>query len=138
MRGRIVSKQDVIIHATAGLLAWVMATAYYAAFGGVLLERAFWFYAANAFLVGGGVLFLFRAAIRAARTPERRRPRDAAIFAAPGLVGGGAMLFFLTRLFPHLEPVSVGRYEAFLFVAYAMVAYAAFEPRFKPAATPAR
>ncbi len=132
------SKQDITIHAVAGLLAWIMATAYYAAFGGALLERAFWFYAANAFLVGGGVLFLFRAAIRVARTSPRRRPRHAAAFAAPGLIGGTLTLVFLTDLFPHLQPVSVGRYGAFLFVGYAMVAYAAFEPWFKPAASPAR
>lgn len=131
-------KQDILIPATAGLLGWVMATAYYAAFGGVLLERAFWFYAANAFLVGSGMLLLFRAAIRAARTPDRRRPRDAAVFIAPGVLLGAPTLVFLTDIFPHLEPVSEGRYGAFLFVGFAMVAYAAFEPWFKPAASPAR
>jgi len=124
---RIVSKQDGMVFGVAGLLAWTAATAYYAAFGGALIERAFWFYAVNAFLAAGATGFLFHAALLVTRTPQRRKPIAAVAFAAPGVVLGGLLLAFLTDIFPHLEAVSVGRYGAFLFVGYALVVAAAFE-----------
>lgn len=122
----------------AGLLAWTAATAYYVAFGGALLERAFWFYAINAFLAAGAAGFLFHAAVLVTRTPRRRKPLAAAAFIAPGLVLGGLLLAFLTDIFPHLEPVSIGRYGAFLFVGYALVAGAAFERELRTVSSPAR
>ena len=81
--------------------------------------------------------FLFHAAVLVTRTPERRKPPAAAVFAAPGLILGGLLLAFLTDVFPHLEPVSVGRYGAFLFVGYALVVAMAFERRLKTASSPA-
>lgn len=132
------SKQDGLVYGVAGLLAWTAATAYYAAFGGALLERAFWFYAVNAFLAGGATTFLFHAAVSLARTPQRRRPLMAAVFTAPGLVLGGALLAFLTDVFPHMQPVSVGRYGAFMFVGYALVVAAAFERKIKTTESLAR
>lgn len=132
------SKQDGLTFGVAGLLAWAAATAYYAAFGGALLERAFWFYAVNAFGVGAAACFLYQAALKLSGAPRRRRPLAALVFALPGLVGGGLTLAFLTDLFPQLQPVSVGRYGAFLFVGYAMIAAVAFEPKLKTASSPAR
>ena len=44
------SKRNVCILAGAGLGVWLAATLFYGAFGTELIERAFWFYALNAFL----------------------------------------------------------------------------------------
>jgi len=132
-----VSKQDGLVFTLAGLLAFVACTAYYAAFGDGLLERAFWFYAVNAFLAAGATGFLYYAAVRIQHTPRRRRPLAALVFAAPGLVGGALMMSQLTQLLPRFEPVSIGRYGAFLFVGYTLVAAMAFE-KIRTAASPAR
>jgi hypothetical protein len=57
----------------AGLAAWSAATLFYAAFGGGLLESAFWFYALNAFAAAAVVTFAFQAVARLTHTPRRRR-----------------------------------------------------------------
>jgi len=95
-------------------VAFLVSTAWYAAFGTGLLEKAFWFYAANAFLVGGAVVFLFHVAARLRRLPRRRRPLAAAVFAAPGLLGAAIMLMLFKDIFPQWDPVSLGRYGAFI------------------------
>src|SRR5215217_4917529 len=79
---RIVSKQDGMVFGVAGLLAWTAATAYYAAFGGALIERAFWFYAVNAFLAAGATGFLFHAALLVTRSPQSPSPHRAWFSAA--------------------------------------------------------
>ncbi len=132
------SKQDGIAFGVAGLIAWAAATAYYIAFGPQLLESAFWFYCANAFLAAVASAFLFHGAVRLRRTPVRRRPLLAAVFIAPGIVLGPVLALNLTSLLPELDPVSIGRYAAFLFVGYATVAVTAFERPVRATASHAR
>jgi hypothetical protein len=123
----IVSKQDGLTFGLAGLVAFFVSTAYYAAFGAGLLESAFWFYAANAFMVGGVAVFLFYAVTRLRRPPRSRRLLAAAVFAAPGLVGSAVMLALFKDIFPQWDPVSLGRYGAFMLVGHALLAAAAFD-----------
>lgn len=122
------SKGDVVAFGIAGLSVWAAATLFYAAFGGGLLEAAFWFYALNAFLTAGALLFAFQVVARLTRTPRRRRLPAALAYAAPGLIGSALALAGFESLFPHLDPVSAGRYGAFLAVAYLAVIASAFEP----------
>ncbi len=123
------SKQDGLTFGLAGLAAFMVSTAWYAAFGAGLLERAFWFYAANAFLVGGAVVFLFQVAARLRRLPRRHRLPAAAIFAAPGLIGAGVMLALFKDIFPEWDAVSLGRFGAFILLGHALLIGAAFETR---------
>ena len=76
------SKEDGLTFGLGGLLAFLISTGWYAAFGSGLLEKAFWFYAVNAFIVGGVVVFLFHVASRLRRLQRRNRVLAAAIFAA--------------------------------------------------------
>lgn len=121
------SKEDGLTFGLAGLAAFLVSTAWYAAFGSGLLEKAFWFYAANAFLVGGAVAFLFYVTTRLRRLPRRKRLLAAAIFAAPGLIGAGIMLALFKDIFPEWDPVSIGRYGAFILVGDALLAGMALE-----------
>ncbi|HRD28243.1 MAG TPA: DUF5367 family protein [Caulobacter sp.] len=121
------SKEDGLTFALAGLVAFLVSTAWYAAFGTGLLEKAFWFYAANAFLVGGAVVFLFHVAARLRRLPRRRRPLAAAVFAAPGLLGAAIMLMLFKDIFPQWDPVSLGRYGAFILLGDALLAGVALD-----------
>lgn len=130
------SKEDGLTFGLAGLAAFLVSTIWYAAFGAGLLETAFWFYAVNAALVGGAAVFLFHVAARLRRLPRRRRLLAAAVFAAPGLVGGAIMLALFRDLFPDWEQVSLGRYGAFLLFGDALLAMAALQAR--PAASRAR
>lgn len=132
----VVSKEDGLAFGLAGLAAFVVSTTWYAAFGAGLLEQAFWFYAVNAVLVGGAAVFLFHVATRLRRLPRRKRLLAAAIFAAPGLIGGTVMLAKFRDIFPDWAPVSLGRYGAFLLFGYALLALAALQTR--PAASRAR
>lgn len=134
----IVSKQDGVAFGIAGLAAWGLATAYYVAFGPQLLESAFWFYCANAFLAAVASAFMFHAAVRLRRTPVRHRPAMAVLFAAPGLVLGPLVALNMTSLLPELDPVSIGRYAAFVFVSYVTVGITAFERPVRATASPAR
>lgn len=134
----IVSKQDGVAFGVAGLAAWGIATAYYIAFGPQLLESAFWFYSANAFLAAVASAFLFHAAVRLRRAPVRRRPTLAAVFAGPGLILGPIVAMNMTSLLPEVDPVSIGRYAAFLVVSYVTVGITAFERPVRAAASPAR
>jgi hypothetical protein len=133
---RIVSKQDGLVFGLAGLVIWAAATAYYVAFGPQLLESAFWFYAANAFLAAVAVTLVFHGALRLRRLARRQRPLALALYIAPGLVLGAVTALKLTDLLPDLDPVSIGRYGAFMIVGYATVAITAFERRAKRAASP--
>ncbi|MDO9473643.1 MAG: DUF5367 family protein [Caulobacter sp.] len=132
------SKQDGLVFGLTGLVVWAAATAYYVAFGPQLLESAFWFYAANAFLAAVAVTLVFHGALRLRRLPRRQRPLALALYIAPGLLLGALTALKLTDLLPDLNPVSIGRYGAFMLVGYATVAVTAFERRSKRAASPAR
>ena len=123
------SKGDVVAFSVAGLVVWALVSLFYAAFGGGLLEAAFWFYALNAFLAAGALLFAFHLVARVTRTSRRRRLQAALTFAWPGIVGGALALANFDSLFAHLDPVSAGRYGAFLTVAYLTVLGSALEPR---------
>jgi hypothetical protein len=133
-----VSKQDGLVFGLAGLFIWAAATAYYVAFGPQLLESAFWFYAANAFLAAVAVTLVFHGAVRVRRLARRQRPLALAFYIAPGLILGGLTAVKLTVLLPDMDPVSIGRYGAFMLVGYATVAITAFERRSKRAASPVR
>jgi len=133
-----VSKQDGLVFGLTGLVIWAATTAYYVAFGPQLLESAFWFYAANAFLAAVAVTLVFHGALRLRRLPRRQRPLALALYIAPGLLLGALTALKLTDLLPDMDPVSVGRYGAFVIVCYATVAVTAFERRSKRAASPAR
>jgi hypothetical protein len=133
-----VSKQDGLAFGLAGLIIWAAATAYYVAFGPQLLESAFWFYVANAFLAAVGVTLVFHGAVRMRRLARRQRPLALAFYIAPGLILGALTAVKLTVLLPDMDPVSIGRYGAFMLVGYATVAITAFERRAKRAASPAR
>lgn len=132
------SKQDGLAFGLAGLIIWAAATAYYVAFGPQLLESAFWFYVANAFLAAVGVTLVFHGAVRMRRLARRQRPLALAFYIAPGLILGALTAVKLTVLLPDMDPVSIGRYGAFMLVGYATVAITAFERRAKRAASPAR
>lgn len=118
----VVSKEDGLTFGLAGLVAFLVSTAWYGAFGSGLLEKAFWFYAANAFLVGGAVVFLFHVTSRLRRLQRRNRLLALAIFAAPGLIGAGVMLALFKNIFPEWDPVSLGRYAAFMLLGDALLA----------------
>ena len=120
------SKQDVAIFALAGLLAWLAATLFYAAFGGALLEKAFWFYALNAFAAAAAVTFIFQATARLRRIPRGRRLFPALAFALPILVGAEGVLANFQRLMSD-DPTSLGRYGAFAVVLLVAVGASVFE-----------
>ena len=121
------SKRDGLAFGGMGLAAWAAATLFYAAFGGGLLEDAFWFYALNAFAAAAAVTFCFQAVARLTRTPRRRRLFPMILFSTPGLVAGGLTVSRYAELMPAGDPVSVGRYGAFLAVTYLAVAASVFE-----------
>lgn len=121
------SKEDGLTFGLAGVLAFAVSTAWYAAFGTGLLEKSFWFYAANAFLVGGAAVFVFHVTTRLRHTPRRKRLLAAAVFAAPGLVGAAIMLALFKDIFPAWDPVSLGRYAAFMLLGDALLAGVAME-----------
>lgn len=118
----VVSKEDGLTFGLAGFAAFLISTVWYAAFGSGLLEKAFWFYAANAFLVGGAVVFLFHVTSRLRRLRRCDRLLAAAIFAAPGLIGAAIMLALFKDIFPEWDPVSLGRYAAFMLLGDALLA----------------
>ena len=105
----------------------MLATAFYAAFGGSLLESAFWFYALNAFLIAAGYGLLFVAVARLRRVPCRKRGLPALVFAAPGVIGAAVVLSNFGQLFPDFSPASLGRYGAYLFVGFAALTLLALE-----------
>jgi hypothetical protein len=110
-----------------GLAAWSAATLFYAAFGGGLLESAFWFYALNAFAAAATVTFAFQAVARLTHTPRRRRLFPMILFSTPGLVAGALVIARYAEVMPTGDPVSIGRYGAFLAVTYVAVAASIFE-----------
>ena len=120
------SKQDVIIFGAAGLVAWLAATLFYAAYGDALLEKAFWFYALNAFATAAAVTFIFEATARLRRIPRGRRLFPALAFGLPVLVGGDLVVANFQRLMSD-DPASLGRYGAFVVVMLIAVGASAFE-----------
>jgi hypothetical protein len=122
-----VSKLDGLAFGGTGLAAWSAATLFYAAFGGGVLESTFWFYALNAFAAAAAVTFAFQAVARLTHTPRRRRLFPMLMFSTPGLVAGALVVSRYAELVPSTDPVSVGRYGAFLVVLYVAVAASIFE-----------
>ena len=120
------SKLDVAIFSAAGLLAWLAATLFYAAYGGGLLEKAFWFYALNAFAAATAVTFVFQAAARLRRIPRCRRLFPALAFGLPILAGADLVVAHFQRLMSD-DPVSQGRYGAFMLVLLVAVGASVFE-----------
>lgn len=121
------SKLDGLAFGGTGLVAWSLATLFYAAFGGGVLESAFWFYALNAFAAAAAVTFAFQAVARLTRTPRRRRLFPMLMFSTPGLVAGALVVSRYAEVMPTTDPVSAGRYGAFLVVLYVAVAASVFE-----------
>ena len=120
------SKLDAAIFSLAGLLAWLAATLFYAAYGGGLLEQAFWFYALNAFAAAAAVTFVFQATARLRRIPRGRRLFPAMAFGMPILAGADLVLAHFQQLMSD-EPASLGRYGAFMLVMMVAVGYSVFE-----------
>jgi hypothetical protein len=121
-----VSKLDAAIFSVAGLLAWLAATLFYAAYGGGLLEKAFWFYALNAFAAAAAVTFVFQASARLRRIPRGRRLFPALAFGMPILAGADLVVAHFQRLMSD-DPVSQGRYGAFMLVLLFAVGASVFE-----------
>ncbi|WP_343698588.1 hypothetical protein [Caulobacter sp.] len=122
------SKLDGLAFGGTGLAAWSAATLFYAAFGGGLLESAFWFYAINAFATAAVVTFAFQATAKLTHTPRRKRLFPMLLFSTPGLVAGALVVARYAEVMPGSpDPVSVGRYGAYLMVAYVAVAASIFE-----------
>src|SRR3569623_1980347 len=118
---------DGIAFGATGVAAWLLVTAFYAAFGGALLESAFWFYALNAFLIAAGYGLLFVVVAKLRRVPCRKRGLPALVFALPGVVGTAWVISNFGQLFPGLGHASLGRYGAYLFVGFAALTLLALE-----------
>ena len=71
--------------------------------------------------------FAFQAVARLTHTPRRRRLFPMILFSTPGLVAGGLVVARYAEVMPSGDPVSVGRYGAFLVVTYVAVAASVFE-----------
>jgi len=121
-----VSKLDAAIFGLAGLLAWLAATLFYAAYGGGLLEKAFWFYALNAFAAAATATFVFQVAARLRRIPRARRLFPALAFGLPILAGADLVLVHFQKLMSD-DPASLGRYGAFMLVLLVSVGASVFE-----------
>lgn len=121
------SKLDGLVFGGTGLAAWAAATLFYAAFGGGILESAFWFYVLNAFAAAAALTFTFWAVTRLTHTPRRRRLMPMILYSTPGLVGGALVVARYAEVMPTGDPVSTGRYGAFLVVLYVAVAASIFE-----------
>ncbi len=122
-----VSKEDSFWFAVTGSVVWIAATLFYAAFAGGLIEQAFWFYVLNAALVTSAIAFFFHLTTRLRRLSHRRRAMAALAFSAPGLLGSILVLALFKTVMPDLPPESLGRYGAFVVVAYGVLAVLALE-----------
>ena len=120
------SKLDAAIFTATGLLAWLAATLFYAAYGGGLLEKAFWFYALNAFAAAAAVTFVFQSAARLRRIPRGGRLFPALAFGLPILAGADLVLAHFEKLMSD-DPISIGRYGAFMLVLLVAVGASLFE-----------
>jgi hypothetical protein len=119
--------QRALAFGGTGLIAWAAATLFYAAFGGGILESTFWFYALNAVAAAAALTFTFWAVTRLTHTPRSRRLFPMILFSTPGLVGGALVVARYAEVMPTGDPVSTGRYGAFLAVLYIAVAASVFE-----------
>ena len=122
------SKQDWLLFSGVGLAGWLAATIFYLAFGAALLETSFWFYVLNAALNAAALWFGFRCACRLRRTPRTGQLLPALAFSLPGLICGPLVLLNFTALSTGSGPESLGRYGAFLVVAYVAVVGSVLEP----------
>ena len=119
------SKQDVIVFTAAGLLAWLAVTLFYMA-GGAVVESAFWVYALNAFGAAAVVTLAFEVIARLRRFPRGRRLFPALAFGLPVLAGGDLVVVNFQRLVSD-DPVSLGRYGAFVVVMLIALGASLFE-----------
>ena len=117
------------IFALAGSIAWTGATLFYAAFGGAIIERAFWFYAVNAVITGVILTVLFQGLTKASRIGRHAWLAPALAFAAPSVLLSIAFAPGALRLFANAAPETAGRYGAYLFFAYMLVLAVAISPR---------
>ena len=117
------------IFALAGSIAWTGATLFYAAFGGAMIERAFWFYAVNAVITGVILTVLFQGLTKATRIGRHAWLAPALAFAAPSVLLSIAFAPGALRLFANAAPETAGRYGAYLFFAYMLVLAVAISPR---------
>ena len=117
------------IFALAGSIAWTGATLFYAAFGGAMIERAFWFYAVNAVITGVILTVLFQGLTKATRIGRHAWLAPALAFAAPSVLLSIAFAPGALRLFANAAPETAGRYGAYLFFAYMLVLAVASSPR---------
>lgn len=123
----------------AGLSAWILATVFYAGFGGRLIETAFWFYVLNAAIAAFAFSAIFRAVSRLARMPRQAVAMSALAFALPGLAAQMAVLARMDALFVQASPETLGRYCAFVVFAYALAPVLPWPARrISPGARPAR
>ena len=125
------SKQDLIGFSGAGLLIWLAASAFYAAFGEGLLEIAFWFYALNAFMATGAAALAFQTVVRLRHTPRRERLLPALAFTLSGLTAGVLLLTFGRPLLQEAHEGGLARYGLFLAACYGAVVAHAIEARFE-------
>ena len=117
------------IFALAGSIAWTGATLFYAAFGGAMIERAFWFYAANAIVTGVILTVLFRGLAKASRIDRHNWLAPALAFAVPSFLLSIALAPGALRLFANAAPETAGRYGAYIFFAFMLVMAVAVSPR---------
>ena len=117
------------IFALAGSIAWTGATLFYAAFGGAVIEKAFWFYAVNAVLTGVLLTVLFSGLTKATRVRRHECLAPALAFAAPSVLLSIAFAPGALRLFANASPETAGRYGAYLFFAFMLVLAVAVSPR---------
>lgn len=127
------------VFAAAGLSAWVLATVFYAGFGGRLIETAFWFYVLNATVTAFAFSAIFRAVCRFARTPRKALVPAAIAFALPGLAVQILVLTRMDALFVQAAPETAGRYFAYVAFAYALAPVLPWPARrLSPGARPTR
>ncbi len=127
------SKQDLIAFSSAGLLTWLAASAFYAAFGEGLLQIAFWFFALNAFMATGAAALVFVIVARLRRIPRRERLMPALAFALPGAAAALAVMTLGRPLLEQAQVAGLGRYTIFLLACYGAAFAHAVETRFERA-----
>lgn len=116
------------VFALAGAIAWICATLFYGAFGAPVIERAAWFYLANAGITGVILAVLFSGLTKATRIGRAGRLASALAFATPSFLFSIAFAPGLLRLFADTAPQSGGGYSFYVFIAYMLVVGLAISP----------
>lgn len=117
------------VFALAGAIAWIGATLFYGAFGGPLIERAVWFYIANAVITGVILTVLFHGLTKAMRISRPGWLASALAFATPSFLFSIAFAPGVLRLFADTAPRAGGGYSLYVFIAYMLVVGLAVSPR---------